>query len=80
MAKSPSEREKRARGHAGQSRSEYIFLIAARNVQNFCDEPPLTSKGDIAMDERRTLSILGWAIGSVVGVVFILNAIALSLI
>jgi hypothetical protein len=32
------------------------------------------------MDERRTLSILGWMFGAVIGVVFILNAIALSLI
>jgi hypothetical protein len=32
------------------------------------------------MDERRTLSLLGWTIGSVVGAVFVLNAIALSLI
>jgi hypothetical protein len=30
------------------------------------------------MDERRTLSLLGWIVGSVVGVTFILNAIALS--
>jgi hypothetical protein len=32
------------------------------------------------MDERRTLSLLGWTIGSVVAGVFVLNAIALSLI
>ena len=32
------------------------------------------------MDERRTLSILAWAVGSVVGTMFILNAIALSFI
>jgi hypothetical protein len=30
------------------------------------------------MDERRTLSILGWTIGGIIGVVFILNAIALA--
>ena len=30
------------------------------------------------MDERRTLAILAWAVGSVVGTMFILNAIALS--
>lgn len=30
------------------------------------------------MDERRTLSILAWTVGSVVGIMFILNAIALS--
>jgi hypothetical protein len=30
------------------------------------------------MDERRTLSILAWAVGSVVGIMFILNAVALS--
>ncbi len=30
------------------------------------------------MDERRTLSMLGWLIGSVIGAIFILNAIALS--
>jgi hypothetical protein len=28
------------------------------------------------MDERRTLSILGWTLGAVVGVVFMLNALA----
>ena len=32
------------------------------------------------MDERRTLSLLGWTIGAVVAAVFVLNAIALSLI
>ena len=32
------------------------------------------------MDERRTLSLLGWTIGSVVAAAFVLNAIALSLI
>jgi hypothetical protein len=36
------------------------------------------SEGDIPMDERRTLSILGWTIGVVVGVTFIINAIALT--
>ena len=30
------------------------------------------------MDERRTLAILAWAVGSVVGTMFVLNAIALS--
>lgn len=30
------------------------------------------------MDERRTLAILAWALGSVVGTMFILNGIALS--
>ena len=32
------------------------------------------------MDERRTLSILAWSVGSVVGTMFILNAIALSVV
>ncbi len=32
------------------------------------------------MDERRTLTILAWTIGSVVGVMFILNGIALSFV
>jgi hypothetical protein len=32
------------------------------------------------MDERQTLSILGWTVGAVVAVVFILNGIALSLL
>ncbi len=32
------------------------------------------------MDERRTLAILAWTIGSVVGVMFILNGIALSFV
>jgi hypothetical protein len=30
------------------------------------------------MDERRTLLILGWTLGSVVATIFILNAVALS--
>jgi hypothetical protein len=30
------------------------------------------------MDERRTLSILGMILGSLLGVLFVLNAIALS--
>ena len=30
------------------------------------------------MDERRTLAILAWTVGSVVGLMFILNGIALS--
>jgi len=29
------------------------------------------------MDERRTLSILAWSVGCVVGTMFILNAVAL---
>ena len=32
------------------------------------------------MDERRTLSILAWALGTVVGTMFILNGIALSFV
>ena len=32
------------------------------------------------MDERQTLTVLAWTIGGVVGIVFVLNAIALSLI
>jgi hypothetical protein len=32
------------------------------------------------MDERRTLGILAWAVGSVVGIMFLLNAIALSFV
>ncbi len=32
------------------------------------------------MDERRTLTILAWIVGSVVGMMFILNAIALSFV
>jgi hypothetical protein len=31
------------------------------------------------MDERRTLAILAWTVGSLVGMMFILNGIALSL-
>jgi hypothetical protein len=30
------------------------------------------------MDERRTLSILGWVMGSLIGAMFLLNAVALS--
>jgi hypothetical protein len=32
------------------------------------------------MDERRTVSILAWAVGSVVGTMFLLNAVALSFV
>ena len=32
------------------------------------------------MDERRTLAILAWAVGSIVGMMFILNGIALSFV
>ena len=32
------------------------------------------------MDERRTLSILAWSVGCVVGTMFILNAVALSFV
>jgi hypothetical protein len=32
------------------------------------------------MDERRTLRILAWTVGSVVGMMFILNGIALSFV
>jgi hypothetical protein len=30
------------------------------------------------MDENRTLSILGWVVGSLLGAMFLLNAIAMS--
>lgn len=32
------------------------------------------------MDERKTLKILAWAVGGVVGMMFILNGIALSFV
>jgi hypothetical protein len=32
------------------------------------------------MDERRTLSLLAWSIGGVVGIMFLLNGLALSLL
>jgi len=31
------------------------------------------------MDERRSLAVLGWTVGGIVGLMFTLNAIALSL-
>ncbi len=37
------------------------------------------STGDIFMDEARTLAVLAWIIGWIVGVLFVLQAIALSL-
>ena len=37
-------------------------------------------KGVSLMDEAQTLQVLGWTVGGVVGAVFLLNAIALSLI
>jgi hypothetical protein len=30
------------------------------------------------MDERRTLTLLGWSVGGVVGIMFLLNAFALA--
>ena len=30
------------------------------------------------MDERRTLALLGWTVGGIVGLMFLLNAIALA--
>jgi hypothetical protein len=36
--------------------------------------------GVCAMNEAQTLRILGWSVGGIVGTVFVLNAIALSLI
>lgn len=30
------------------------------------------------MDERRTLKVLGWSVGGIVGLMFLLNAIALA--
>jgi hypothetical protein len=32
----------------------------------------------IPMDERQTLAVLGWIVGGVLGIAFILNAIALA--
>jgi hypothetical protein len=32
------------------------------------------------MDERRSLAVLGWTVGAVVGLMFALNGIALALI
>jgi hypothetical protein len=40
----------------------------------------LNRSGTRAMDERRTLAILAWTVGSVVAVMFVLNAIALSFV
>ena len=38
------------------------------------------AKGVSSMDEAHTLRFLGWTVGGVVGAVFLLNAIAFSLI
>jgi hypothetical protein len=38
------------------------------------------AKGASSMDEAHTLRFLGWTVGGVVGAVFLLNAIAFSLI
>jgi hypothetical protein len=46
---------------------EQTFMFLNRNL-----EP--------TMDERRTLKILAWTVGSVVGMMFILNGIALSFV
>jgi hypothetical protein len=32
------------------------------------------------MDERQTLSILGWTVGAIVGLAFILNGVALAML
>jgi hypothetical protein len=31
------------------------------------------------MDERQTLSILGWTIGAIIGIAFVLNGAALAM-
>jgi hypothetical protein len=40
----------------------------------------LMSEGFIPMDEHRTLTILSWIIGSLVTIVFVLSALALSMV
>jgi hypothetical protein len=32
------------------------------------------------MDEARTLNLLAWIVGSILGIAFVLNAIALSMV
>lgn len=32
------------------------------------------------MDERRSVALLGWTVGGIVGVMFMLNAVALALV
>lgn len=32
------------------------------------------------MDERRSVTLLGWTVGGIVGVMFVLNAVALALV
>jgi hypothetical protein len=55
--------------------------MLARIVDCFCiNTIELFRNLDVTMwmDERRTLQILAWGIGGLVGVLFILNAVALS--
>ena len=54
--------------------SSLVFRIAA------LDRLHGWPAGVCAMDEAQTLRILGWTVGGIVGAVFVLNAIALSLI
>jgi hypothetical protein len=46
-------------------------LFRSTNVQELLLEPQM-------MDERHTLALFGWTIGGLVGLMFVLNALALA--
>jgi hypothetical protein len=52
------------------------FKARTRQIYKFHGRPV----GVCAMNEVQTLRILGWTVGGIVGAVFVLNAVALSLI
>jgi hypothetical protein len=54
-------------------------IKASFGEEHFCLTSVHLATGVIPMNERQTLSLLGWTVGTVVAVVFILNGIALSL-
>jgi hypothetical protein len=56
------------RHHARYGQGSYVGAINSSPI------------GNSPMDEAATLRFLGWTVGGVIGVVFVLNAIALSFI
>ncbi len=50
-----------------------------RDDSNLCCYRALSSAGEVLVDEARTLAALAWIIGGMVGVLFVLEAIAPSM-
>jgi len=52
--------------------------VAAPRSQTFKTNRYVFAFREVSMDEHLTLSILGWSVGGLVGVLFALNALALA--